>query len=102
MKKVTLFVGLTDKDTHFREIETVTAYKVVTRLVAETVGGGTVSTADGIYTHDDGTVVIEKSFRIEILDADESAVSALVADLKKLLNQESVLVQREKVETAFI
>lgn len=102
MKKVTLYVGLNAKDTHIQEVDYLTAYKIVTRLVAETVGVGTVSGADGIYTHDDGTVVVEKSFRIEILDADEAAVAALAADLKKLLNQESVLIQREQVETSFI
>lgn len=102
MKKVIFYVGLNDKDTHAQEVDYLTAYKIVTRLLAETVGVGTVSGADGIYTHNDGTVVVEKSFRVEILDADESAVSALAADLKKLLNQESILIQREQVETSFI
>ena len=101
MKKATLYIGLNDKDTHRQEVETVEAYKLVQRELVRAVGGGTIYAADGIYTHDDGTIVIEKTLRVEIIGAADPAIMGLVQVLKTILNQESIIIQREQVETVF-
>lgn len=101
MKKATLYIGLNDKDTKKQELDTVEAYKLVQRELVRAVGGGTIYAADGIYTHDNGEIVIEKTLRVEIIDAAEAALMALVQVLKTILNQESIIIQREQVDTCF-
>lgn len=101
MTQATLYIGLNDKDEKRQTMETVEAYKIVQSELVRHVGGGTIYAAEGIYTHDDGTVVVEKTLRVEIFGAAESALMALVERLKVRLNQESIIIRRETVETVF-
>lgn len=101
MDKITLFVGLNDKDTKNQEITTKNAYKIAQNLLAKYVGAGTISEALGVYTYEDGTVCTEETIRVEIMDPDEHAVGEYAAALKRALNQESVLEQREHISAVF-
>lgn len=95
--KFTLYLGLNDKDTKQQEIATVEAYKIVKNMLTSDFDGGTIFEAEGVYRHEDGTVVTEKTLRIEILFAETNKVRGFVADLKKIFNQEAVAVQVEKI-----
>lgn len=97
MKKHTLYLGLNDKDTKTQLINTLEAYKIVSNILAADFGGGTIFEAQGIYKHDDGTIVFEKTLRIEILFAETPQIKTLVNTLKKVFNQESVAVQEENI-----
>ena len=99
MKKFTLYMGLNDKDTKVQVISTIEAYKVVSNIIAKDFGGGTIFEAQGIYKHEDGKIVFEKTLRIEILFAEEPQIKALVAELKKIFNQESIAVQVEDINS---
>ena len=99
MKKFTLYMGLNDKDTKVQVISTIEAYKVVSNIIAKDFGGGTIFEAQGIYKHDDGKIVFEKTLRIEIIFAEEPQIKALVAELKKIFNQESIAVQVEDINS---
>ena len=99
MKKFTLYMGLNDKDTKVQVISTIEAYKVVSNIIAKDFGGGTIFEAQGIYKHDDGKIVFEKTLRIEILFAEEPQIKALVAELKKIFNQESIAVQVDDINS---
>ena len=99
INKFTLYMGLNDQDSKRQEISTIEAYKITTNMLAANFGGGTIFEAEGIYKHDDGSVVIEKTLRIEILFAELPAVRAFVADLKKVFNQESIAVQHEQINS---
>lgn len=101
MTQATLYIGLNDKDEKRQTMETVEAYKIVQSEIVRHVGGGTIYAAEGIYTHDDGTIVVENTLRVEIFGAPESALMALVERLKIRLNQESIIIRRESVETVF-
>lgn len=91
---------LNDKDAKVQLINTLEAYKIVSNILAKDFGGGTIFEAEGIYKHDDGTVVIEgKTLRIEILFAEEPQIKSLVTELKKLFNQESIAVQKEEINS---
>lgn len=92
-------MGLNDKDTKTQLIGTLEAYKVVSNILAADFGGGTIFEAQGIYKHDDGTVVFEKTLRIEILFAEREQVKVLVEQLKKMFNQESIAVQEESIDS---
>lgn len=102
IKKFTLYLGLNDKDTKRQQIDTIEAYKIVSNLLAKDFGGGTIFSADGIYRHDDGTIVIEKTLRIEILFAERDNVLKLCDELKRLFNQESIAMQSEDINSELV
>lgn len=102
IKKFTLYLGLNDKDTKVQMISTLEAYKAVSNILAKDFDGGTIFEAQGIYKHDDGTIVIEKTLRIEILFAELPQIKILVELLKKMFNQESIAVQEENIESSLM
>lgn len=102
ISKATMYLGLNDKDTKIQKYDTVEAYKIVTNEVASRFGGGTISAADGIYRHADGTIVIEKTLRIELLFIERPAVVEFANELKRMFNQESVAIQWESVNSELI
>lgn len=103
MKKITLYVGLNDKDTKLQEVKTLDAYKMVSNIIGV---GCTITEGRGIYKHEDGTVVTEVSLVIELLDFDNSLdkgwVKSKVEQIKTILNQESVAVQEQEVVSELI
>lgn len=97
--KFTLYIGLNDKNSKQQEISTLNASKLVTNIAASIFGGCTISEAIGVYKHDDGTMTIETTLRVEILFATVEQIKTLVNDLKKALNQECIAVQKETVKS---
>lgn len=97
MKKFTLYLGLNDKETKCQKIATVEAYKIVSNMIAARFDGGTIFEANGIYKHDNGTIVTEKTLRIEILFAEKPQIIEFVNMLKIVFNQESIAVQEETI-----
>lgn len=103
MKKITLYIGLNDKDSKIQEVSTLDAYK----MVLNTIGVGcTITEGKGIYKHDDGTIVTEVSLIVELLDFDNTLskgwVKNKVNQIKAMLNQESIAVQEQEVESELI
>ena len=98
-KKITFSIGLLDKDTHTQKISSADAKKIVTKLCVEKFWWGTIYETEGIYKHDDGSIVVEPSLVVMTL-TNESIVE-FIAETKKILNQESILVQKEVVEYDF-
>lgn len=101
MNKITLYCGLNDKDTKMQEINTIDAYKIAVKTVLKYCSGATILEADGIYTHENGDVVIEKTLKIELIDIDTISVNAIISELKILFNQESILKQQEIITSEF-
>ena len=99
LEKYTLYVGLNDKDSKTQEINTVDAYKIVSNLMIQMFDGATISEAQGIYKHDNGTFVTETTLRIEFLFVEKESVKKFVDILKRVLNQESIAVQHEIVDS---
>lgn len=97
MKKFILYVGLNDQETKQQEITTVDAYKVATNIFVATTGGATITEARGVYTHDDGTIVVENTLRCEIFGATTEQIEKAAKQLKTALNQESIAI--EEIET---
>lgn len=98
-EKFTLYVGLNDKDSKVQKVSTVEAIKLVTNLCTTYTDGATIFEAEGVYKHEDGTVVIEKTLRIELMFIEKSTVKTIVDTIKRLLNQESVVVQQEIINS---
>lgn len=99
MKKFTLYVGLNDKDSKKQEISTEDALTFTHYMLMNHCDGATISTAKGIYKHDNGDIVTENTIRIELLFIDDETVKRIVEKLKNHFNQESVAVQIEDVES---
>lgn len=102
MEKFTLYLGLNDKDSKRQEVSTKDAYKLVSTMIAKDFDGGTIYEARGVYTHDDGAVVEEKTLRIELLFTTFEKVKTFVGILKKAFNQESIAVQREQIQSTLM
>ncbi len=98
MQKYVLYVGLNDKKTKIQEISTLQAYKIITNvIVANKVDGFTILEANGYYVHSDKTISIEKSLKIEFLFIDIDVIKNIIKDLKRILNQESIILQTENI-----
>ena len=104
MTRYTLTIGLFDKDTKRQKISTDIAIRIVSDLVVQTVGYGTVYTGNGIYTHNNGSIVIEPSI-VFFVDGEndlKNKVKTLAWQIKKALNQESVMLEETVVKMEFI
>ena len=101
-EKITLYVGLNDQTTKKQEVSTIEAYKIAQNIICKLCGGGTIYEATGIYTHENGEIVTEKTLRIELFAAAENKVRELIDYLKVALNQESIIMQREVTNTVFM
>ena len=86
IKKYVLLVGLNDKDTKKQHTNKNTAKKRIMAIC----GDCTISDAVGHYTHSDGTEIIEKSLRVELLFKSDNEVIGYCQQIKKELNQESI------------
>ena len=93
-------IGLLDKDTHTQLIDTSKAMRLITDLVIKYFWYGTIYNASGIYTHNDWTLVIEPSVKVEVLT--DKSHSWFVSEIKTTLNQESVMYQEMQVKTDFL
>ena len=94
----TLIVGLNDKDSKKQEVSNAKARKIIMGIV----GDCTMSDALGHYTHEDGTQVKEKSIKVEMLFKGDNEVIEFAHRIKKELNQESVALVKDYIESALI
>lgn len=102
VKKITLYIGLNDKDTKTQIIPTAEAVSIVTGIIYERTSGATIYRARGIYTHDNGEKVTEETLRVELFGEEPENVKAAAQQIKTALNQESISYQEETVNSYFI
>lgn len=99
LTKYNLYIGLNDKDSKQQEIFTLDAYKIVGALV----GDCTIQEARGLYTHRDGTQALETSLIVQIIDFSGTLdIVPVINSIKAALNQESVAVIREQVDSRLL
>ena len=98
LEQYSLFIGLNDQLTKKQEIPTDKAIS----MVSDVIQGGSISTIHGVYTHEDCTKVNENTLRVDVLFTDDATVRLYCQDLKRILNQESILVQKQKINGMFI
>lgn len=100
--KYTFFVGLADKEAKVQVIATIDAERIVERVFAKHgVDGATITGARGIYVHESGEVVTEETICVQVFEFGASVpVQDICNDLKSLLNQESIAVERKETDSA--
>lgn len=99
MDKYILYVGLNDKDTKTQKIDTLSAYNLTNNILLNYVEGATVTQSKGIYKHNNGNVVIENTLIVELLFTDKTTVETIAKELKIALNQESIAIQKQTIES---
>lgn len=99
--KVTFFVGLNDKDTHVQAFDALAAQRIVSNVfLKHKVDGATITLGTGIYTHADKTVVTEQTIIVQVFEFGEPiAVAEICNDLKAMLNQESIAVEKQETNS---
>lgn len=99
LTKFNLYIGLNDKDSKVQEISTVDAYKIIGSIC----GDCTIQEARGLYTHKDGTQVLETTLVVRIIDFSGTLdIVPVINTIKAVLNQESVAVIRDQVDSRLI
>ncbi len=100
LHKYILYVGLNDKETKTQKIGLLSAREIIQNtVIGQGLDGATISDAIGIYKHDDGSFVTEQSLRVEILFADDDTIKNICDKLKLVLNQESIAVETQDIES---
>jgi hypothetical protein len=102
MKKHILYIGLNDKESKQQEISTLDAYKIIFNAVKKYYDGATITESRGFYTHESGTVTFENSLVCSILFAEDDKTRQLAEDLKNLLNQESIALEIQEINSSLI
>lgn len=102
MQKYTLYLGLNDKDTKKQEIAIIEAYKITTNLLTSYTDGATIFEANGIYKHNDGNITIEKTLKIELLFVEKATVLKIIDELKRIFNQEAIILQEDLIQSELI
>lgn len=99
--KYTFFVGLSDKDAKAQIIDTITAAHIVERIfINHECEGATITSGHGIYTHESGEVVAEENIIIQVFEFGEQVdVKGICKDLKTMLNQESIAVEKRETDS---
>ena len=100
MQKHILYIGLNDKDSKLQEVTILDAYKIINNILSG-VGydGWTITEATGFYKHESGEVVIEKSLQVLICFADDKKTNEAIKQIKTVLNQESVILEKESKDS---
>lgn len=103
MTTVNLYIGLNDKDTKRQEITNLDAKTEISAILFKYFPDGfTLQECQGMYKHDDGTVVCKNTIKVILLDYYMKLVSDAVKDLKLKLNQECIAVERIETIINFV
>lgn len=99
LKQFTIYLGLNDKDTKKQEVTTIDAYKILMNLL----DGATINESTGFYKHNNGDLIIEKSLQIILIDFNNNLkINDICDQLKKLFNQEAVVLQETFINSKMI
>lgn len=103
MRKITLYIGLSDKDTKTQKIDTLAAYGIVNNILR---ADATITEARGVYTHEGGDVVIENTLCVVLLDFNGDMSRDWIKEkadaIKAALNQEAIAVQLEEITSELL
>jgi len=89
----TLYIGLNDRETKKQKIKTKDAEMHIFRK-----HDATIFRCKGRYTHDDGTITVENSLKVEIFDKGHRYGVKLARELLEDFNQEAIYVDGERIE----
>ena len=98
LNRYTLYVGLNDKDLKYQTVPTEEAKDIVNTVC----GDCSIQDITGYYTHDNGEKIKENTLKVELLFKEDNDIRLYCRDLKRLLNQESIAVNKEVCMSALL
>ena len=105
MEKLTISIGLLDKDSKTQLISNDEAMETVNDCFLSRLDAFTVYFAKGVYTHENGQQVQENTIRVEVVtfnDSDYNNTIQSIKEVKQALNQESVLLEKQTINSYLI
>lgn len=103
MTTVNLYIGLNDKDTKQQEITNLDAKAEISAILFKYFPDGfTLQECQGMYKHDDGTVVCENTVKVTLFNYEFVGISNVIEEIKHKLNQESVATEYLETVVNFI
>lgn len=100
--RYTVYIGLNDKTTRRQDVRTERAVELISEAVRKFFGFGTITTATGVYTHQDGKPVVETTVVVSATGVDADTVARFAETARDSLNQESVYIEADTVATRYI
>jgi hypothetical protein len=97
-----LYIGTNDKDTKQREIPLPAAKEKVKDICLRYVDGVTILDAEGIWADEAGVKVSEGTIVCCFLGAKEEVIQQIITDVRRELNQDSVLEETRRVQYSFV
>lgn len=92
----TVYIGMNDKDSYKQLIDT----EVIIKIIRNVCKGYRVSFStcmqQGGYISNDGVYVQENSIALKIIGPSEKDIHEIAADLCCFLNQENILIEKQK------
>lgn len=105
MIKTLLTIGLNDKNTERQEVATADAKNLIANILLNhfNIFAFTMFECSGVYKMEStSNIVFENSIRVEIATDNElTTADAIIDELKKALNQESIMMEKETKEIFF-
>ncbi len=98
--KYTLYIGMNDGKTGRPTYDLAEARKIFENVAGKYVDGYTVYDAEGFWREGEKTFS-EKTLVCVIVDVSEEAVQRLMNEALKVFRQNTILVERSKVESEF-
>lgn len=103
MTTVNLYIGLNDKDTKCQEITNLDAKAEISTILFKYFPDGfTLQECQGMYRHEDGTVVCENTIKVTLFNYDFVGISDVIKEIKYKLNQESVATEYLETVVNFV
>jgi hypothetical protein len=99
--KYTMYIGLNDKDTYTQLISYEEAERKVSKIALKYVDGFTRFAAKGAYKDEKGVVTYENSLVFQFSSATGAQMKAIMKEVLEELNQNSILLEKEKVDCEF-
>jgi hypothetical protein len=96
-----LYIGINDKDVYEQLIPTDEARNIVNGICAKYVEGYTANDAQGGWVDETGTLTQENTLMYTFTGATEAQIIPLMDEVLAALNQNSILVERRGVSSAF-
>lgn len=96
-----MYVGLNDKDTYTQVISTEDAVNMIDSICLQYLEGYTVQEATGSWVDEKGLATHEKTIICYFDNTNEEIVHEIADELLECLNQNTVLIEQNKVRTEF-
>ncbi len=97
----TLYIGTNDKDTYTQVKPMDEVKQLIDAICTKYVNGFTFQTANGAWSDEKGVVTHENTIICQLDEIDEETIFQICDELRRALNQNTILIQKECVQLDF-